>query len=124
MKKDLNYIVKVEKAISEKYGKETIVNPNGNWDEEKEKKYIKDLKKFYNKKPIRERILNMGSFVIKEKRRSETARTQRLCPVCAGYSLSFYDDLYMNKFMCCFACYIEYVESREDRWISGWRPKK
>ena len=33
------------------------------------------------------------------------------------------DDLYMNKFDCCFNCYIQYVEGREARWHSGWRPK-
>ena len=30
----------------------------------------------------------------------------------------------MSKFECCFKCYIDYVEGREDRWKSGWRPNK
>ena len=34
--KDLNYIAAVEKAIAKKYGSETIQNPKGNWDDEKE----------------------------------------------------------------------------------------
>ena len=29
----------------------------------------------------------------------------------------------MNRFECCNQCYIEYVEFREDRWNSGWRPQ-
>ena len=40
MSKDYDKIAAVEKAISEKYGKETIQNPRGNWDETKEKEYL------------------------------------------------------------------------------------
>ena len=43
MKKDQNYVVKVEQAISKKYGVETIQNPKGNWDQQKEKEYL-DIK--------------------------------------------------------------------------------
>ena len=39
--KDWDYIAKVEKAISKKYGKETVQNPKASWDEEKEKEYIR-----------------------------------------------------------------------------------
>ena len=39
--KDPNYVVKIEKAISEKYGEETIVNPKSLWSAEKEDEYIK-----------------------------------------------------------------------------------
>ena len=46
---DPNYIVKVEQAIAKKYGKETIQNPRGNWDEEKEKEYEEQLKKLADK---------------------------------------------------------------------------
>ena len=41
--KDWNYIAKLEKAIEKKYGEETIQNPKGNWDTEKEKEYINQL---------------------------------------------------------------------------------
>ena len=34
------------------------------------------------------------------------------------------DDLYMNKFECCWECYIKWVEGREERWATGWRPDK
>jgi len=52
MKKDLDYneIAKYEKAIKDKYGTEAIQNPKKLWDEDKEKAYLEDLKKFYNKK--------------------------------------------------------------------------
>ena len=45
--KDDNYLIKVEKAIQEKYGDEAIQNPKASWDEEKEIKKI--IKKNYNK---------------------------------------------------------------------------
>ena len=47
MKKDLNQIAKIEKAMSKKFGKESIVNPKSGWSDEKEQQYLKDLKSFY-----------------------------------------------------------------------------
>tara|TARA_B100000085_G_scaffold193893_1_gene177786 strand:+ start:6993 stop:7325 length:333 start_codon:yes stop_codon:yes gene_type:complete len=110
MKKDLNEIARIEKAIKEKYGEEAIQNPKGLWTEEKEKKYLSDLKIFYNGK--------------EKKRKSLEPSPDRTCPVCGTYSFSVKDDLYMNKFECCFECYIQYVEDREERWKTGWRPNK
>jgi hypothetical protein len=49
--------------------------------------------------------------------------TNRTCPVCEIYSFDKKDDVYMNKFKCCFGCYIQYVEDREERWKTGWRPQ-
>jgi len=46
---DPNYVAKIEQAIAKKYGKETIQNPRGNWDEEKEKEYEEQLKKLAEK---------------------------------------------------------------------------
>ena len=46
---DPNYVAKVEQAISEKYGDDTIQNPKGNWDEIKEKEYLEQSKQFYKK---------------------------------------------------------------------------
>jgi len=28
----------------------------------------------------------------------------------------------MNKYNCCYNCFIQYVHGREERWKSGWRP--
>ena len=50
--------------------------------------------------------------------------SNRQCPVCDKYSFDRKDDLYMNKFKCCFDCYIQHVEGREKRWATGWRPYK
>ena len=37
MKRDLDEIAAIEKAIAQKYGKETIQDPRASWDEDKEK---------------------------------------------------------------------------------------
>ena len=44
MKKDLNYIAGLEKAIKQKYGEEAVQNPSSNWTPEKEKEYLQQLK--------------------------------------------------------------------------------
>ena len=49
-KKDPNYVVKLEKAIAEKYGEEAIQNPKKNWNDEKEAQYVEDLKILYEKR--------------------------------------------------------------------------
>ena len=46
----------------------------------------------------------------------------RSCPVCDKYSFSLNDDLFLNKYDCCYECYVIYVEDREERWKKGWRP--
>ena len=51
-----------------------------------------------------------------------TKKSKRKCPVCETFSFSTKDDVYMNKFQCCWRCYIQWVEDREERWQSGWRP--
>ena len=45
--KDPDYIAKLEKAIADKYGKETIVHPKADWDDEKEMEYLNELKTNY-----------------------------------------------------------------------------
>jgi hypothetical protein len=118
--KDLNEIAKIEKAIKEKYGDEAIQNPKGNWDKEKEGKYLEDLKAFHERSTRKKTTEELPGFLVKTKKaRTEVSRT---CPVCNSYSFSAKDDLYMTKFECCFDCYIQHVEGREERWKSGWRP--
>ena len=48
-KTDYDYIARVEKEISKKFGKDTIKNPHAGWDEDKEEKYIEDCKIFQRK---------------------------------------------------------------------------
>jgi len=123
--KDPNYVVRVEKAISKKYGPETIQNPRSNWSDEKEEEYKQQLQKMLNKQDLRrekgEKIELDGVFVNKK---LLTREHNRKCPVCDSFSFSIHDDVYMTKFECCKQCYIQWVEDREERWESGWRPRK
>ena len=122
MKRDLNEIAEIEKAIKDRYGSEAIQNPKKLWDDKKEKKYLKDLKEFYKESQSREKIIiEKSGFSVKEKKKQY--KVNRKCPVCSDYSFAITDDLYMIKFKCCRRCYIQYVESREERWKKGWRPK-
>ena len=122
-KEDPDYIVKIEKAIAKKYGKEAIDNPKKFWNQEKEKEYLKQLKEFYKIKESKEEIKveNKGFFVSEKVLQKDS---ERQCPVCGLYSFRIKDDLYMNKYKCCFNCYVQYVEGREERWKTGWRPNK
>tara|TARA_B100001094_G_scaffold331001_1_gene397859 strand:+ start:4970 stop:5347 length:378 start_codon:yes stop_codon:yes gene_type:complete len=123
-KKDPNYAVKVEQAIAKKYGEETVVNPKSKWDDEKEKKYLDELKETYynnvDKEDLDKEEVN-GVFIPKKLLKEESNRS---CSTCNTYSFKSKDDVYMTKFGCCFKCYVQYIEGREDRWKNGWRPNK
>ena len=111
--KDPEHLIKVEKAIQEKYGDEAIQNPKANWDQEKEKKYLEQIKKIAKTEKQKEKIKVNGVLIPKKLFRKESKRT---CPECKIYSFDTRDDLYMAKFKCCFKCYILYVEGREEKW--------
>jgi len=121
--KDPNYVVRVEKAIAKKYGPETIQNPKANWDDEKEEEYKEQIKKMLEKedqfREKAEKIEVDGVFVNKK---LLTREHNRKCPVCNSFSFSIHDDVYMLKYECCKSCYVRWVEDREERWESGWRP--
>jgi len=122
--KDPNYAIKVEQAIAKKYGEVTVTNPKSSWDDEKEKKYLDELKEMYynniDKEDLDKEEVN-GVFIPKKLLREESNRS---CSTCNTYSFKSKDDVYMTKFSCCFRCYVQYVEGREDRWKNGWRPNK
>ena len=124
-KRDQNYIVKVEKAIEKKYGRETIQHPKAHWNEEKEKDYIEQSKELllrdYNRKQKEEKIEVDGVLISKKLLNRDS---NRHCTVCDSYSFNGKDDVYMSKFGCCFQCYVKWIEGREERWNSGWRPEK
>ena len=83
----------------------------------------KDLKSFYSEeyKEAEDKINEDGFFIPRNLINKEI---KRVCPVCETYSFSGRDDLYMNKFECCYKCYIQLVEGREEKWLEGWRPDK
>lgn len=123
--KDPNEIVKIEKAIAQKYGEDTIANPKHYWNEDKEKEYVeqlKDLSARETKQQEKDQKVNIdGIFISKKLLNKDSKRT---CPVCSIYSFDIKDDLYMNRFECCHKCYIQWVEGREERWKTGWRPNE
>jgi hypothetical protein len=117
MKKDLNYIAKLEQAIAKKYGEETIQNPRSTWTQEKEQKYLEEIKEIYKQelqnKTYDEKIEANGFFVSKK---LLTNKEDRTCPACFVYSFEQKDDVYMNKYDCCYRCYLKFVEGKEERW--------
>ncbi len=124
-KKDLDYIVKVEKAISKKYGKEAIQNPKSGWSPEKEEDYVeqsKKLQKKINKGNQEKELVEVNGYLMPSKL-INVSKT-RTCPVCNVYSFDSKDNFYLNRYECCNDCYIQWVDGREERWLQGWRPDK
>jgi hypothetical protein len=123
--KDYNQIAKFEQAIQQKYGEEAVQNPKASWSEDKEEEYLNQIKKLHSKqnknKEDKDKVEHNG-FLISKKLLNKDS--ERLCPTCNTYSFSIKDDVYMSKFECCFDCYIQWVEGREERWLSGWRPEE
>ncbi len=123
--KDYNKVVAIEKAIKEKYGEEAIANPRTNWDENKEKDYLEQMKELYNrnkeKQTYSEKVNVNGIKISKKLLNRESLKN---CPVCGTFPKSVKDDVSLIKFECCNNCYYKYVDGREERWKSGWRPNE
>jgi hypothetical protein len=123
MSKDWNKIAKIEQAISKKYGEDAVRNPKASWSDEKEKEYLEQIRKLTEKEyrllEKDEKVELNGILVPKKLLNKESNRT---CSSCGVYSFNVRDDVYMNKFDCCYKCYVQWVEDREERWQSGWRP--
>ena len=85
------------------------------------KKYLSQIKAISKKSQSKDSIkVDVGGIFIPKAVIGK--KNNRSCPVCKTYSFSSKDDLYMNRFKCCFDCYIEFVQGREDRWNNGYRP--
>lgn len=121
-KTDPDYIAKLEKAIADKYGKETIAHPKADWDDENEMEYLNELKTNYRRLNEEQEKEEVNGVLISKELLNK--KTNRSCPTCNSYSFKSRDDLYMTKFGCCWNCYIQFVEGREERWATGWRPNK
>lgn len=109
MKTDLDYIASLEKVIAETYGKEYVQDFRSNWKPEKEKEYLEQLGQEKRKQSDKDCKQN-------------SKKQDRSCPVCKTYSFSIKDDLYMNRFECCYDCYLDFAKSHPKKWSSGWRP--
>ena len=124
-KRDIEYIGKVEKAIKEKYGEEATINPRSLWDEQKEQEYLEQAKqnatKYYEKEQDDDILENDGIFISKKLINKSNAKS---CPTCEKYLADNRDSVYILKWDCCYKCFINYVDGREERWQSGWRPER
>ena len=124
--KDPNRVARIEKAIAKKYGHEAVENPRKHWNGEKEKSYQDQIKKLAEKERAfeesEEKIEVDGILISKKLLTRETIR--RDCPVCDTFSFNLKDDAYMMKYDCCYKCFIQWVDGREERWETGWRPPK
>jgi hypothetical protein len=123
--KDWNRLAAYEKAISKKYGKETIQNPKSNWDDDKEKDYVEQQKELYLKEQKRSEYLEKiehDGVLISKKLLNRDSKVP--CPTCDKMFFKSMDDVCMIKYECCFGCFIKYVEGREERWKEGWRPNE
>ena len=124
MKKDWNYIASVEKAIAERYGKDTVQDFRSTWEPEKEKEYFTQLESKRKKRNTissqKNKAKTIGDIVVRNPRKHKTEN--RTCPVCKTYSFSGADDLYMNRFEMCRQCYYDFAQGKEEKWQDGWRP--
>ena len=124
-KRDPDYALKVEHAITQKYGSETVQHPQRDWNSKKEQDYLEQLKLLNQKlDKISEKLEKVEVQGVLMSKKLLNKDNNRSCPVCHTYSFDTRDNVYMTKYSCCRKCYITYVEGREDRWAAGWRPNQ
>ena len=124
MKKDLNQIAAIEIAIKKKYGPEAIANPLGSWTPEKEKDYLEqlqDLAAQEDDESVEDEFEDLNGVLIHKK--LVNRRKENRCGTCKNKIANLDDDVSYTKFGACYKCYINYIEGREERWKTGWRPK-
>lgn len=124
---DLNEIANLERAISKRWGEESIKNPKSSWNDDKEESYKEQLKELHKKEITsydKEVKIEHDGFLITEKLLNRGKLFIDKCPVCLKTSNTAKNDVYIKKYECCFECYVHWVEGREDRWKNGWRPNK
>ena len=117
-KRDLDHVVKIEKAIAKKYGEQTIQHPLAHWSNEKEEKYLQQIKEIYKRQLTRKEAtdkIEKEGFLVSKKLLSKGS--DRTCPACFEFSFDLRDDIYMSKYDCCQECFIKFVEDREHRWF-------
>lgn len=124
-KRTIEELAKIEHALKEKYGEDSIVNPRQFWTKEKESEYQKELSVSVEKQQKLEENsekIEKDGFLISK--RLLTYTNSEGCPTCSKYFLNAQDTVYLIKFECCHKCFIDFVDGREDRWKTGWRPTK
>ena len=101
-KKDPNDIAAIEKAIAQRYGEEAIKNPRADWDEEKEKEYLQQMRELYARTTKnREREEKVDVNGIKVTKKLLNRESLKGCPVCGSFPKKSMDDVCLLKFDCC-----------------------
>jgi hypothetical protein len=124
---DLDEIANLERAISKKWGEESVQNPRSLWSEDKEEIFKAQLQELHKKEIStydKETKIEQDGFLLTEKLFTRGKLFIDKCPICLKSSNTARSDVYIKKFDCCFECYVQWVEGREDRWKTGWRPNK
>lgn len=115
MKKGVIFVENLERAIKEKYGENAVKDPRSLWSEEKEKEYLKQKEELLEQKSTsKPQKQDKDGFLVTGKLLN--IENQRTCPICDTYSFKIKDDIYLKKFECCYDCFIQHVEGREERW--------
>jgi hypothetical protein len=118
--KNLDYIARLERAISRKYGPEAILNPKAGWSEEKEKHYLEQLKSLDKKETYSEKVEINGVLVPKK---LVSREIKRVCPTCKTYSFSLKDDVYMAKYECCARLLCSVCRRQRRKMVTGLAPR-
>ena len=123
MSNDYDQIAAIEKAIKEKYGDDAIANPKSNWNEQKEKEYLEQMRLLYDRNNKREQYTEKVDVNgIKISKKLLNRESLKNCPICNAFPKGVKDDVSLIKFKCCNGCFVKFVEGREERWLEGWRP--
>ena len=123
--KDPNQLLNIEKAIKEKFGEKTIQNPKSNWDIEKEKDYLLQLKEMSRKEissDKQEETIELNGVLLSKKLFNK--ENDKICIICKKYSFKKNDDVYLSKYNTCFKCFIEKIEGREEKWKANLQKNK
>lgn len=111
---DPNKLLKLEKAIIQRWGEEAVKNPKTTWTIEKEKEYLSQIKALYEKEYKEPERIEVNGVCLPQ--RLFINENSKVCISCRDYSLKREDALYLFKYQCCYRCYLLKVEGREDKW--------
>jgi len=114
MKRDWNDIAALEQLMEKKFGKESTIDPRSNWNPIKEKEYIQQTKDNYKREIEQEQQEQklFDGFSLKGKLFS--SGLNYFCTKCEKHSTNPDDDVYLNKYKCCYICYIKHYEGKKN----------
>lgn len=116
----LNEKERLEKAIREKFGDEAVQNLKSGWDSTKERTYKEQVAKIEYNDPNDYNEEHRDNFTIKSKIDNHTSKN---CTICEKYIYKKNDFYSYLKFNTCEHCYIQYIEGREEKWLSQTKNK-